>query len=471
MAAFEYSYESRSYGIFYGLAMFSFFCWTRAADPASSPARQRLAVFGLGLGLALGISTNYFAVLAFFPVAAGELARTFRRFQITAGIRSAIDLRIWATLVLAATPLLLFRHMIQHSIAQFAPHAWNKVSIDQAYNSYTEMVESLLYPTLAMIAALILVLFLARLCPSCRSRMRPRWLGDLATHHSHSSHPTLPPQEAVGVLFLMAYPLLGFVVASIHGGMLSPRFVIPVCFGFAIAATFATFRLFGHYRFASLVLLLVSVAWFVAREGTIGYWYSEQKQSFYKILEHLPNRTFAGKTIVIPDPLLALTFEHYAPAEVVSRTVFPVDFPAIRLWRGDDSPEQNLWAGRNTIYHLPIVTVAELQKKSSQYLMITSDGNWLVQDLIHHRYPVDRLPINARAGAIGGFTPLCRGNPVFYTSVGEQFFRDTPGFHLQPLPFQAAHNVPDAKVGAAVGGPFDDPHLGVDTDPSPESAW
>ncbi len=460
MASFEYSYESRSYGIFYGLAMLAVYCWSRAVDPMAAEWRRRAALIGMGVALAAGISTSYIAVLAFFPIAGGELTRTFRamRRERGAGFRSRETLQpwVWAAMGIAAIPLLIFHPLIQRSIAEFAPYAWNKVSMDQVFNSYTQMVEITLYPILGLLLFAGVILLLARFCGHCRAAMRPRWVGRLATEQARSGAATLPAHEAVAVLLLMAYPLLGYAVARIHGGMLSPRFVIPVCFGFAIAATFACFRIFGHLRIAGAVLLVIAAAWFSARESITGYWYMEQKQAFYKVLNTMPAADYPGEPIAIPDPLLALTFRHYAPASVAARVVFPIDFPAIRLYRGEDSPEQNLWAGRGYIYHLPIVPLATFQHSAGEYLMIASDGNWMDQDLLHHRYPLERLPINTRAGAIGGFTPLCHGTPVFYRSVGDEFFKQTPGFRLAAIPFKVAKNLPSGKLTPAEGGPFED---------------
>jgi hypothetical protein len=197
-------------------------------------------------------------------------------------------------------------------------------------------------------------------------------------------------------------------------------------------------------------MLVACLAWFVARECYVGYWYVEQRQSFYKVLNTLPQaeaKVPAGSPIVIADPLLALTFMHYAPADVAKRVVFPVDFPAIRLYRRDDSPEENLWAGRGWLYQLPVVPLAELQHEAYEYVMIASDGNWMDQDLIHHRYPLWRLPINTRAGAIGGFTPLMHGTPVFYRAVGDEYFRTHSA--AAPIPFQLAVNLPSGRLTAA----------------------
>ncbi len=461
MAAFEYSYESRSYGIFYGLAMLALYCWCRAIDPGLSSGRRWAALTGMVLALAAGISTSYIAVLAFLPIAGGEVTRTLQSIRDRRWTRSRfaglVHFRMWIALGLAATPLLAYRELIQRSIAEFAPYAWNKVSLDQVADSYTQMVEYVLYSLLALFVFTIVVRVLSLFCHHCRAAIRPAWIGELATQQADSGSSTLPLHEAVAVFLLLAYPILGYVVASLHGGMLSPRFVIPVCFGFAIAGTLACYRIFGHIRSAGIILLLICIAWFGTRESIIGFWYMEQKQCFYKVLNTLPAAEFAGDPIVIPDPLMVLTFRHYAPANLASRVVFPVDFPAIRLYRGDDSPEQNLWAGRNSIYHLPVVPLARFQRSAGKYLIIASDGNWLVQDLMHHRYPVERLPINTRAGAIGGFTPLAHGTPVFYSSVGDRFFKTTPGFVLAAIPFRTNANLPGAKLTPAEGGPFDDP--------------
>jgi hypothetical protein len=330
------------------------------------------------------------------------------------------------------------------------------------------MVEVVLDPILAMLALGVLVRILARMCAHCRATMRPRLLGKLATEQATFGglRKTLAFHESITVVALMAYPFLGYGVASVRGGMLSPRFVIPVCFGFAIAGTLAAYRVFGQFRLAGLMLLCACLAWFVARESVIGYRYSEQKECFYKVIAHLPEAERSSdpavqaaeqhEPIVIADPLMVLTFQHYAPASMASRIVFPVDFPAIRLYRGEDSPEENLWAGRNAIYHLPIVPLATLESNAGGYMIIAGDGNWLIEDLLHHRYPVKRLPINTRAGAIGGFTPLNHNTPVFYRSVGNRFFATTPGFRLEPIPFDAGDNLPTGKLTPEQGGPFND---------------
>ena len=468
MAAFDYSYEARSYGIFYGLAMLAFLCWSRTVDPDSNSITRGLTLAGMIFALAAGISTNYFAVLAFFPITAGECVRTILRARQTsrlsgesgssspASIFHAVDIRIWLGLAIAALPLLAYRSLVTRSISQFAPYAWNKVSLGQVADSYTEMVEVVLYPILALfvlsIVSYLVALRVYRLCPDCRARLLPRWLEPLLSRTPLNL--PIPSYEAVGVVVFMLYPILGYIIASGWGGMLSPRFVIPVCFGFAIAATFVAYELFSNVRKASLIFLCFFLAWFVARESVVGYWYEEQKQCFYKVLDHLEQAELSlpeGAPIVIPDPLLVLAFDHYAPRAVASRVVFPVDFPAIRNYRHDDSPEENLWAGRDLLYSVPIVPLATFQNTAGRYLIIASDWNWLLSDLTDHHYRIERLAIDTRAEAIGGFTPLAHGTPTFYTSAGDGDLSYAAQKCKKPLPFRVSDNLPTATHLATEG--------------------
>jgi hypothetical protein len=431
-AAFDYSYESRSYGIFYGLAMLALLCWSRAVDPAASTTRRRFSLCGMAIALAAGICANYFAVLAFFPIAGGELVRSIQRRRFS--------LHVWIAWAIAATPLLAFHSLIQASIRRFAPHAWNKVSIDQVFDSYTQMVEVILIPVVVLLGIAAAVYFLSTLCPHCRSRLRPAWLATLADIHARTDSFPFPLHEVAAAFLLMLYPFLGYFVASVHGGMLSPRFVIPVCLGFAIAGVAAAHQIFGRLPHAGAVALALVFATFVGRVCAIGEAYSSQKRCFYEVLQHLSTSS-GEQSIAVPDPLMVLTLAHYAPPSIASRIVFPVDFPAIRLFRGEDSPEENLWAGRS-LYHLDIVPLAEFQRTAGDYLILASDGNWLVRDLWNHSYPVNRLPATFPQGAIKGFTPLDHGDPAFFVGSGDRSRRTQS--RPAPVPFRTQSNLPDS---------------------------
>jgi hypothetical protein len=449
MAGFDYSFESRSYGILFGLTMLAFLSWCTAVEATRSRASRSIWLVVMAVALAAGLSTNYFALLAFLPIAAGELTRTFAKFTNTRNVTDIdarqnllryVDWRIWLALAIAISPLMAYLPLINRAITQFSPHAWNKVSISGVLNSYTEMVEIIFYPLLALFA----VACIRRVLPSRRASPLKGLLS--RRMESNVTDRILPLHEFVGVFCLTLYPFLGYVMASVRGGMLSPRFVIPVCLGFAIGGTVTAYRLIGRSRSAGPVLLCFLLAWFVARESVVGYWYAEQKQAFYKVIDRLP-LAFAGlpsdTPLAIPDPLMALTFQHYAPAEYVRREVFPVDFPAVRKFRKDDSPEQNLWAAR-AMYTLRVVPLASFQASAGNYVILGSDRNWLLQDLDRHNYPEHRLPIDTRAEEIGGFTPLSHGLPAFYVAEGDALRKDPPEPERRATPFRLQDELPDA---------------------------
>jgi hypothetical protein len=171
----------------------------------------------------------------------------------------------------------------------------------------------------------------------------------------------------------------------------------------------------------------------------VGQAYSEQKRCFYQVLHHLP--ASGTQPIVVADPLMVLTLAHYASPSIASRIIFPVDFPAIRLFRGEDSPEENLWSGRS-LYHLAILPLADFQRNAADYLILASEGNWLVHDLWNHRYPINRLPAFFPKGAIKGFTPLDHGDPALFLGSGDRSER-THRSHA-PVPFRSNANLPDS---------------------------
>jgi hypothetical protein len=216
----------------------------------------------------------------------------------------------------------------------------------------------------------------------------------------------LPWHEATAVLLLILYPFLGYAIARIQGGMLAPRFVLPVCYGCAIAAATSGYKLFGKWSIAGLLFLTTVGTWFLAREGEVASNYYDEREAFQRVLDLLPS----DHTLLVSDSLLVLPMYHYAPPEIASRIVFPVDFRAIRQYKGEDSPEENLWAGRNRIFPVPIIPLDDLLDRTSNFLIVSTDDNWLLKRLGD---APRELPIFTDSRHIWAFTPLCHG-PVWY---------------------------------------------------------
>lgn len=378
--AFNYSYEARSYAFMVGFAASAVVCW----QSIFLNRRRTLALLGLALSLAAGISSNYYAVLAFFPITAGELVRTIERRRI--------DWLVWAALAVGALPLLFYRKLIAVGIATFAPHAWNKPELSAVWDSYKGLLANMGWITIALVIAAAVLMWHAQSvgAPNFRVLSRP---------------------EAVAVATVVAYPLIGYSIAVARAGMFSPRFVVPLTIGFALA--FGTLFYKVLHRERSIVLLATIAllfTTFVVRERKIYVRYARQRSHLAAVIANLP-RTGA---IVPGEPLLVLTAQYYAPEEAKRRIVYPLDFDAIHKWRGEDSAEQNLWAGKDFVFPVPLPSLEQFNREHPTYQIIGTRDNWLVQSLSDAGSPPKRLPIETGTQGIMALTQITIGELHFF---------------------------------------------------------
>lgn len=388
-AAFNYSYEARSYALSLGFAMLSLVLWQESVEGKY----QRWASVALAVTLALGISSNYFGVLAFFPIAAGELVRNFENRKL--------DYRVWVALAFGGLPIFAYMPLINHAIKTFGPHAWNKPTPDFLTDSYDQMVDAILYPALILMAAGVAAWFYQR-------------------KRLHDDRPgILPRHEMTAVVVNMAYPFIAYAIAVARAGMISPRFVIPMCYGFAIASVVAWYRIFRGQKLAAVALLVVFGSWAAVHDGMVGYDYLAQRSAFKHVVDSLPK----ADTIAVSDSLLVVPLYHYAPPEVAKRIVFPLDFEAIHKYKHEDSLEQNLWNGRG-VFPMPIVSLQAMEHGIPNYLIVTTQWNWLLQKLEADGMPAHELPVAPESSDIRGFTPLCHGD-VFLFQMGDSLERRT----------------------------------------------
>ncbi len=386
-AAINYAYESRAYSLILAFSMLSMLMWQESIEGRY----PRLAAAMMAIALAAGISSNYFAVLAFFPIAGGELVRDWKRRKI--------EWRVWIALAMGGLPILFFLPLITHAIAQFAPHAWNKTTANVIPDSYTEMVEVILGPALAIFALGTVHYFYERKKGSVKPAILPR-------------------HESAAVFVMLLYPMLGYVLAVARAGMMSPRFVLPVCWGFAIASVVICYRVFEKNAAAAGMLLILFFSWALARDGFCAYDYVMQRDAFDRVLAGIP----PANTLVVADSLLVQPLYHYAPPQVASRMVFPLDFQLIQRYKREDSLEQNYWAGRG-VFPVPIVSLKDLTQQYPNYVIVAADHNWLLQKFEVDGEPAKQLDVQTYSRDIGGFTPLSHGETFFF-EVGNALPRD-----------------------------------------------
>jgi Dolichyl-phosphate-mannose-protein mannosyltransferase len=373
---FDYAYDARSYAPLMGFAMASLAFWLASIDRRGWPRFAALA--GMAAALALGLSSNYYGVLAFFPIAAGEAVRSMRGHRIQPGA--------WLAMAVAGLPLLAYLPLIHHNIAEFTPHAWNRPRAGMIFDSYIELVEGVFWPVLG------LALYAA-------------WKRKAA--RMSATEGLIQPYEAAAFVSLILYPIVGFLIAASGAGMISPRCAVPVCCGFGIAAALLCRRSFGSGSRAGVMVLSIALLWVVARESTCALVLAQQRRAFLSLRDAVAALPPA-QPIVVGDSLVVLPFAYYSSEAVRARIVFPIDFDAIHAFESDDSGEQNLWAGRDGIF--PVRIVGKLSDDiPPELIVIARPGGWVARHLSSFFVLTDvdtPLQTNAWQNLGGIFTPL-----------------------------------------------------------------
>jgi hypothetical protein len=120
---------------------------------------------------------------------------------------------------------------------------------------------------------------------------------------------------------------------------------------------------------------------------------------------------------------------HYSPPQVASRIVFPIDFDAIHKYKGEDSLERNFWSGRQ-VFPVPLVSMQQLENDMQNYLIVTTQGNWLLRQLEADGDPARTVPIYPDSRDIRGFTPLCHDQVFMFEkgdALGNERYASTRG--------------------------------------------
>ncbi len=368
---FDYSYDARSYGLLLGFAVAALACWVLSLDGS------RWWLVGMAVCLAGDLSSNYYGVMAFFPVAAGELAWCWKRRQV----RWAV----WLALLVGALPLAGYLTLIRGNIAEFGPHAWNKPQASMIAESYFVLVEGLFWTT-AIAAAVF-------------------WLR--RKNHASKLVQSVPMEVrwALGVLLL--YPFLGFAIAYGGAGMISARCVIPVCAGFAIAGALLLGRV-GSRRVMLWCMVFLSV-YVVARELACGMLLRQQRHAFFALRDQVERVAAPDETVLVGDSLVVMPLWWYGSPALRDALRFPIDFELIHRTETDDSGEQNLWGGRHGVFPVAIDKPATMIPRGQELILVGGAEGWLARELRAEGFELTpESPVAAADGyALGGvFTPL-----------------------------------------------------------------
>jgi len=385
MRGFDYAYDARSYGLLLGFATAALAAWIFANESTGRP-RRIFWLFAMALALACALSSNYYGVLAFFPIAAGELTllRRTRTFKVGP----------WLAMLVASLPLLAYRGLIRANIAEFGPHAWNKPQLSMLAESYFVLVEGIFWPILVL--AIILLWRRKRNKP-----LRPS---------------QLPAEVTVALWVALAYPILGYVIAFLGAGMISARCVIPVCAAFALAGAILLPRLASR-RAATLVLCGL-IFWVGAREAACAYLIRQQRHAFLRLRDHIERTAAPGETVVVSDSLTLMPLYWYSSPGLRSQIVFPIDFDLIHRFASEDSGEQNLWAGRHGVFPAAIDKPAALIPPAAESILVADPNGWLAKTLQSEGFTLQQDPANVAWEQLGGvFTGLAHDETRVFFAV------------------------------------------------------
>ncbi len=395
MGGFDYSSEGRPYALLLCASIVSLLLWRRIVEGRN----ENLPAIVLALALAVSISSNYFGGLAVFPIAVGEAARTFQQKRFC--------WRVWLALLAGSASILAYLPLIHSAMTRFIPHAWNKADIRNIPGAYLEMVDYILFPALILLAAVLTTRILRG-----RGWQAP-WDRNREARQGTKGR-IFPPHEMAAIITLGLYPVLGYGIATAMSGMIAPRCVIPVCYAFAILIATCTYRLFAGRAKSAICVLAFFLAWIGARESVLSVWLVQQKQAFFSLRDQLPVPSGSEK-ILVPDCFLVLPFYYYASPDIASRVVFPIDFRAIHKHKDEDSGEQNLWAGRNRVFPMPVEKVASLEAgHAGESMIVAPNDNWFLQELRDAGYHPVLLRFSPHGNHLGDFTPMSRPNPAYF---------------------------------------------------------
>jgi hypothetical protein len=225
-AGLRYAYEARPYGVMMGLSALAIFAWMEAAGGR----RRRVNLALLGAALAASIWNHYFGVMAFAPVAAGEVVRTIQRRRLDWGVAAACALAL-----VAAAPLYPLIGVAADQGGTF----WAQAAMAQPAEAYRYVLNALLTtPIAAAAAAIALIIGFASLLRTGAADTRRR----------------IPAHEAVAVATAVAIPLLALLAGRLVTGVFVPRYGLGAVAGASLAVPLIVWRLNVRRAPAELVL-------------------------------------------------------------------------------------------------------------------------------------------------------------------------------------------------------------------------
>ena len=351
-AAPRYAAEARAYGPMIGLFACALYFWMEAADGR----RRRLYLPLLAVTLAASIWNHYYGVLAFAPVAAGELARLARNRRFDLPMAAAVGAAL-----LAVVPLWpLVRVAAAHRATFWAAIA----PAEPVVELYRFLLQPLLDSPFVM-AGILLALVVAWWPASAPLAEAP---------------PRRPSHEWAALGTALAIPLLGFVLGRIIGGAMVPRYILSgaIAIGMAVPLAIA----FTGRRRALAALVLMATLVIAAATSVVDAWYPARIQ----YSDPVTARPLLVQSLRLPGPTVVssslqfLQLWYYTPPALKPKLAYLASAEQAGRWSGSDTIDRGYLA-LSRAAAVPVFDYEAFIASHREFRVYEAGSGWLLDAL------------------------------------------------------------------------------------------
>jgi Dolichyl-phosphate-mannose-protein mannosyltransferase len=311
---YNYAYEARPYALVLGFSGLALLCWQSAADGRY----RKVSLLGLAVSLAAAISSHYYAVLLFLPLALGEIVRSvFRR---------RLDLAVWLTFSTAIIPLFFFWPLIERARTSTGIF-WAQLHWRSIPEFYYFLLTPALLPLLAM---LVLSAIYSTTHPNRADLSAPQLTTTTELH------------EIVAAFGFIAIPVAAAVMAMFVTHAFTYRYAMPSVIGFSILFAFASYRLLDGRAIMGVALALSLCGGFMTLQIRNFQTMTEIVQDQAETYEFLESEHERELPIVASDVQTFMMLAYYGPRNIVSRLVYLADPEASLHYLGHDSVDRGI---------------------------------------------------------------------------------------------------------------------------------
>jgi hypothetical protein len=346
--AFLYAYEARPYALVLAFSAGSLLCWQSATEGH----RRTLSLVGLAANLAAGLCSHYYAVLAFLPLVAGEVARSFARRRV--------DRAVWLAFCAATIPLFAFLPLLMagHKLAGtfWAPPRWQYM-----VGFYQNVLSPAAVPFL--LTVFVLTFYALARATARRGRMPP-------------VAPPPPRHEVLAAFGYLAIPAVATLLAKLITGAFTDRYALPAVLGLAMIVSWGAFHLLDGRATMGALLAILLVGWFVVFVGIAPALQLRQDVSEQRAVYHFLQTAAPGNMpIVIAGPHAFFQMTYYAPPTLAPRLVYLVDPTAALHYLGTDTVDLGIREfGRRTT--LQVEPYRAYLSTHPRFLLYADRGPW-----------------------------------------------------------------------------------------------